>query len=77
VSFLAELRCRNVIPMAGLYLVGAWTELQKLLFAAKAPFRDYLYVIPQFEPLHKDPRCEALLKQIGLPLDSAHAAGKP
>ena len=75
-TFFAELRRRNVILMAGLYLVGAWTELQKL-FAAEAPFRDYLYVIPQFEPLHKDPRCQALLKQIGLPWDSAQAAGKP
>ena len=27
-SFLAELRRRNVIRMAGLYLVGAWLLLQ-------------------------------------------------
>jgi hypothetical protein len=76
VSFFAELRRRNVIRIAGLYLVGAWTELQKL-FAAKAPFRDYLCVIRQFEPPHKEPRCQALLEQIGLPWDSAQVAGKP
>jgi hypothetical protein len=28
VSFLAELRRRNVIRMAGLYLVGAWLVVQ-------------------------------------------------
>ena len=45
----------------------AITELQRL-FALKAPFREYLYVIPEFNPLHKDTRFQALLKQIGLPL---------
>ena len=46
------------------------TELERL-FAQKAPFREYAYVIPEFDPLHGNPRFKALLQQIGLPLAAA------
>jgi TolB-like protein len=44
----------------------ALAELERL-FAIKAPFREYIYVIPQFEPLHDNPRFKVLLHEIGLP----------
>jgi len=46
------------------------TQLERL-FAQKAPFREYAYVIPEFDPLHDNPRFQALLRQIGLPLDAS------
>jgi TolB-like protein/Tfp pilus assembly protein PilF len=44
----------------------ALTEIERE-FAEKAPFREYLYSIPQFEPMRANPRFQVLLKQIGLP----------
>ncbi len=43
------------------------TQLERL-FEKKAPFREYLYVIPEFDPLHDNPRFKVLLQQICLPL---------
>jgi len=40
-------------------------------FAAKAPFREDLCALPQFELLHQDPRFHAMLEPIGLPPNSA------
>ena len=51
-SFLAELRRRNVIRMAGLYLVGAWRVVPAIL----------LY----FADMHDDPRWLPFLRKIGL-----------
>ena len=45
----------------------ALAELERL-FAQHDPYREFLYAVPQFEPLHGDPRFQALLKQINLPL---------
>jgi tetratricopeptide (TPR) repeat protein len=44
----------------------ALAELERL-FAIKAPFREYINVVPQFEPLHDNPRFKVLLHEIGLP----------
>ena len=42
------------------------TELERL-FRARDPYRVFIYAAPQFNPLHDNPRFQALLKQIGLP----------
>jgi adenylate cyclase len=44
-------------------------ELERL-FAQHDPYREFLYAIPHFDPLHGDPRFQALLKQINLPLQA-------
>jgi len=52
-------------------------ELERL-FAIKAPFREYIYVIPEFDPLHDNPRFKVLLQRIGLPRTRDHeASGLP
>ncbi len=48
----------------------ALTELERL-FAERDPLRQYLYPVPQFEPLHRDPRFQALQKQIRLPVETS------
>jgi hypothetical protein len=61
VSLIAELKRRNVIRMAGLYLVGAWLVVQvagTLLPVFEAP-------LPWFKPLQGDPRHKALIERIG------------
>jgi len=58
-SFFAELKRRNVIRMAGLYLVGAWLLTQ--VASTVLPMFDLRYD-PLWDPLRKDPRFEALLK---------------
>ena len=60
-NFFAELKRRNVIRFAGLYLVGAWLLVQvagTLLPMFGAP--EY----PLLTPLHGDPRFEALAEKI-------------
>ena len=42
-------------------------ELERL-FAAREPLREFLYAMPHLEPLYDNPRFQALLKQVGLPL---------
>jgi len=55
----------------------ALNELERQ-FAANDPLREMVGAIPQFEPLHGDPRFQALLKQINLPLQGeAKAASRP
>ena len=47
-------------------------------FAKHAPLREYLYSAPQFNPLHGNPRFQALLRQINLPPSSTtQGAAKP
>ena len=48
----------------------ALVELERQ-FAKHAPLREYLYSAPQFNPLHGEPRFQALLRQINLPLPTA------
>lgn len=43
-------------------------------FAAEVPFREMLYCVPAFTPLHGNPRFQALLKRINLPLAAPAAA---
>ena len=79
IAFLAQ--CEKVVHLDDLLLrrsmlamLGrndlALAELERM-FAANDPLREFLYAIPQFEPLHGDPRFRTLLKQIGLPREPA------
>ena len=55
----------------------ALAELERQ-FASNAPLREYLYAYPQFEPMHGNPRFQALLRQINLPPSPATpGAAKP
>jgi hypothetical protein len=39
-------------------------------FTLRDPYREFLYAIRQYDPMHKDPRFRALMKQVGLPTDA-------
>ena len=60
----------RMLAMLGQYDL-ALNELEHL-FAAHDPYRVYLYAIPEFDPLHQNPRFQALLKEIGLPTEIAN-----
>jgi Tfp pilus assembly protein PilF len=51
----------------------ALAELERL-FAGKDPYRVFLYCTKAFDPLHADPRFQALLRQINLPAGNERPA---
>ena len=61
-SFFAELKRRNVLRVAGLYLVGAWLLIQ--VASTVLPTFDVPIWALRGLMLHGDPRFEALAEKI-------------
>jgi len=54
----------------------ALTELERLT-AAHDPYLVFLWCTPEYEPLHKEPRFQALLRRVNLPFDASAESMRP